>query len=48
MVKSGAPRKAFWPGTKYVRILILANWGQKNDEILQFGNISMEKVKSQN
>ncbi|MFA6175893.1 MAG: hypothetical protein WC765_04875 [Phycisphaerae bacterium] len=44
MVKSGAPRNAFWPGTKYVRILLLANWGQNNGEKLQFGNISLEKV----
>jgi hypothetical protein len=44
MVKSGAPKNAFWPGTKYVQILILANWGQKGGEKLQFGNISLEKV----
>ena len=46
MVKSGAPGKTFWPGTKYVRILIRANWGQKDGETLQFGNISLEKIES--
>jgi len=44
MVKSGAPQNAFWPGTKYVQILILANWQQKSGEVLQFGKISLEKV----
>ncbi len=46
IVKSGAPKSTFWPGTKYVQILILANWGQKDGETLQFGNISLEKVES--
>ena len=47
MGKSGAPRNAFWPGTKYVRILLLANWGQNHGETLQFGNISLKKVGPQ-
>ncbi|MFA6567160.1 MAG: hypothetical protein WCS96_03035, partial [Victivallales bacterium] len=43
MVKSGSPGSAFWPGTKYVQVLILANWGQKDGETLLFSNISLEK-----
>ncbi|MFA6413659.1 MAG: hypothetical protein WCW53_13285 [Syntrophales bacterium] len=43
MIKFGPSTKAFWPGTKYARVLILANWGQNHGEILQFGNISLEK-----
>ncbi|WP_423129381.1 hypothetical protein [Gaoshiqia sp. Z1-71] len=44
VVKSGAPRSTFWPGTKYVQVLVLANLGQKDGEVLQFTNISLEKV----
>jgi hypothetical protein len=44
-VKSGSPGNAFWPGTKYVQVLILANWGQKDGEILQFSNLSLEKIE---
>ena len=45
VVKSGSPGSTFWPGTKYVQILILANWGQKDGESLLFGNINLEKVE---
>lgn len=46
VVKSGAPRSTFWAGTKYVQVLILANLGQKDGEVLQFTNVSLEKVES--
>ncbi len=46
MVKSGMPTSTFWPGTKYVKILILANCEQKDGETLQFGSIRLEKVES--
>jgi hypothetical protein len=45
IVKFGAPNRTFWPGTKYAKILIFANWEQTDGEILQFDNISLEKVK---
>lgn len=43
--KFGADGNTFWPGTKYVQVLILANWGQGKDEVLRFSNISLEKVE---
>ena len=46
-VKFGAPKSTFWPGTKYVQIMILANWNQKDGETLQIGNISLEKIESE-
>ncbi len=45
VVKTGSPGNTFWPGTKYVQVLILANWGQKDGETLLFSNISLEKVE---
>ncbi|MHB9138484.1 MAG: hypothetical protein ACYC4Q_03680 [Victivallaceae bacterium] len=45
VVKTDSPGGAFWPGTKYVQVLILANWGQKDGEVLQFSNVSLEKVE---
>jgi hypothetical protein len=44
MVKSGSPGQTFWAGTKYVQVLILANWGQKDNETLLFSNLSFEKI----
>lgn len=46
VVKTGSPGSTFWLGTKYVQVLILANWGQKNEETLQIGNIVLEKVEA--
>ncbi len=48
VVKNGSPSSTFWPGTKYIKIMILANWGRKENETLLFGNISLEEVKSGN
>jgi hypothetical protein len=45
IVKSGSRGNTFWPGTKYAQVLILANWGQKDGEVLQFSNISLEKIE---
>jgi len=45
MAKIGTPESSFWPGTKYAQVLILANWGQKDGEVLQFSNISLEKIE---
>jgi len=45
VVKNGSPGSTFWPGTKYVKIMILANWGQGEGETLLFGNISLEEVE---
>jgi hypothetical protein len=44
LVKSGSPGQTFWAGTKYVQVLILANWRQKDDETLLFSNLSFEKI----
>lgn len=38
-------RKTFWPGTKYVQVMILAKWEQSGGETLLFGNVSLEKNK---
>ncbi len=38
-VKTGSPDSTFWRGTKYVKILILANWGQKEGEELLVDDI---------
>jgi len=44
-IKYGAPGSTFWPNTKYVKAFILANWGQKDGEVLKFTNLSLEKVE---
>lgn len=46
VVKSGAQRSTFWPGTKYVQVIILANLGQKDGEVLQFTNVNLEKLET--
>ena len=43
--KSGSQAATMWHGTKFVKILLLANWGQKNGEVLLFKNIKLEKIK---
>jgi hypothetical protein len=40
-IKTGALGKAIWPGTKYGCVIILANWGQKDGEVLQMKDISL-------
>jgi hypothetical protein len=45
-VKTGSPGGAIWPGAKFGRIIVLANWGQKKGEVLQMKDIDMtEKTK---
>jgi len=48
VLKSGAIGSSFWPGTKYAKVIILANWGQSERETLLFGNISLEEIKPAN
>ncbi len=45
MVKIGAPASTLWPGARYAQIMVLANWGQKNDETLLFRDIVLEEKK---
>ncbi len=45
MVKTGSPASTLWPGARYAQIMILANWGQKNDETLLFRDIVLEEKK---
>ena len=42
-VKVGSPGRAFWPGTKYGRVIVLANWGQRTGEVLQMKDFSLTK-----
>jgi hypothetical protein len=45
-VKAGSPGKSIWPGAKFGRVIVLANWGQKKGEVLQMKDISLtEKTK---
>jgi hypothetical protein len=37
------PLKKFWPGTAYVKILILANYGAKAGEALLWDDIKLEE-----
>ncbi len=37
----GSPLKQFWPGTKFVRILILANWGMKKEGTLLIDDLEL-------
>jgi len=39
--KTGVQAKAIWPGTKYGCVIILANWGQKDGEVLQIKDINL-------
>ncbi len=41
VVKSGIPMDHFWPGTKYVQILILANYAQKDTADLLVDDIAL-------
>jgi hypothetical protein len=42
----GSPGRRFWKGAKFVQVLILANWGQKNGRELLVSNISFTKDAS--
>jgi hypothetical protein len=42
----GSPGRRFWKGARFVQVLILANWGQKNGRELLVSNISFTKDAS--
>ncbi|MCP3968471.1 MAG: hypothetical protein GY750_18905 [Lentisphaerae bacterium] len=44
IAKKGAPDKMFWPGTKYVKVVILANYSMNNDAKTLFTGISFKEV----
>jgi hypothetical protein len=46
LVKSGAPNKQFWPGTKYARVVVILNYQAKqgSDCKTLFDDISLVKV----
>lgn len=41
MSKNASPKNQWWPGTRYVKIIILANYGQKNDAELHVDDMSL-------
>lgn len=43
--KTGTPRATIWRGAKFVRVLLLANWGQKSDEVLLVDDIVFTQNK---
>ncbi|MCF6174293.1 MAG: hypothetical protein L3J71_00855 [Victivallaceae bacterium] len=43
--KSGSQSATMWHGTSFVKILLLANWGQKDGEVLLIKDIKLEKVE---
>jgi hypothetical protein len=45
LAKYGAPNKQFWPGTKYVRIVIILNYQKKGDCKALFDDISLVQVE---
>ena len=44
IAKSGNPMKQWWPGTRYARIVLLANYSQKKHAVLLVDDISMTVV----
>ena len=44
VAKQGAPSTAWWPGTKYAQILILANYGSKKGDEVLVDDISMTEA----
>ncbi len=43
--KLGSPSATLWTGVKFVRVMFLANWGQKDGEIMLFKDVKLEKVE---
>ena len=41
---NNSPVKQFFKGTKYVKIVILPNYGKKSDEIIQYKNITLDEL----
>jgi hypothetical protein len=48
IAKYGAPRKQFWPGTKYVKAVVIVNYRAKKDSDCKtlFDDISFEEVEA--
>ena len=48
IAKYGAPSKQFWPGTKYVKVVVIANYRAKKDSDCKtlFDDISLEEVEA--
>jgi hypothetical protein len=42
--KTGSPSRRLWSGVKFAKILLLANWAQKDGETLMFKDVKFEKV----